>query len=671
MVVLAGCRSPQSYRVEADQAAERLIEEKQLEALGRTQSFGVQRPEIALREKLVREQGLQVSSGVSVGVQEIDAPENWVDDDYLETGRSVQPLGVRLANGTAEGVVRLSLEEALAVAALNSREYQGAKERVFLTALDLDLARDDFRLTAEGGSNAGATADLGTEPEETVGVESGASLGLSRRFKNGVEMAGAIGVDLARLFTLSEGSSLSLFGDASISIPLLRGSGEFIVTEPLTQAERDAVYSIWEFERFKRSFAVRVATSYLNVLSNIDQVNNQEQNYRSLIAAARQLRRLADFGRRPEIEVDQAVQDELQARAGWISAQQNYESALDDFLEVLGLPPDARVELERRELDRLGKAVREVLDIPDASETLAARAAKPAVSADSPIELEEPSRENGGPLELEEERAVGIALTNRLDLRTELGRVWDAQRAVIVSADRLRAELTLLGTASFGERRTLAGADLDDSTSLRPDIANYDALLTLDLPFERTAERNAYRASLVDLEQSVRGVQSLEDVIKSEIREQLRTLLESREGLQIQATAVALAERRVESTRIFLDEGRAATRDLLEAQEALLSAQNALTGALVDYRVAELELQRDMGVLSVDELSQWTEFDASEYGDVVPMRLPRVRAIDVSDEADDGQLESSSEEDGSIDGRVSLGSRHMYAVADTRMERSV
>jgi len=86
----------------------------------------------------------------------------------------------------------------------------------------------------------------------------------------------------------------------------------------------------------------------------------------------------------------------------------------------------------------------------------------------------------------------------------------------------------------------------------------------------------------------VRDVQALEDSIKGDIRDQLRTLLESREGLQIQATAVALAERRVESTRIFLDEGRAETRDLLEAQDDLLSAQNALTSALVDYRVCLL-----------------------------------------------------------------------------------
>ena len=55
--------------------------------------------------------------------------------------------------------------------------------------------------------------------------------------------------------------------------------------------------------------------------------------------------------------------------------------------------------------------------------------------------------------------------------------------------------------------------------------------------------------------------------------------------------------------------GTAETRNgMLEAQEALVSAQDALTAALVDYRVAELELQRDMGVLGVDEKGLWHEY---------------------------------------------------------------
>ena len=131
----------------------------------------------------------------------------------------------------------------------------------------------------------------------------------------------------------------------------------------------------------------------------------------------------------------------------------------------------------------------------------------------------------------------------------------------------------------------------------------------LDLPLERTGEQNAYRNSYISLERSVRDVQALEDQIKLDIRGALRHLLRTRESYRIQAMSVKLARRRVESTSLFLDAGRAEVRDMLEAQESLVQAQNALTSALVNYRIAELELQRDMGVLQVDDEGLWHEYE--------------------------------------------------------------
>jgi outer membrane protein TolC len=138
------------------------------------------------------------------------------------------------------------------------------------------------------------------------------------------------------------------------------------------------------------------------------------------------------------------------------------------------------------------------------------------------------------------------------------------------------------------------------------------------LPLERTAERNDYRNSLISLERAVRNVQILEDRVKLTIRNQLRDMLESRESLNIQAQSVLVAERRVESTELFLEAGKPQTqiRDLLEAQDALLIAQNRLTFAAVSYRIAELELQSDMGLLRVNEKGLFQEYSPEEVNDV-------------------------------------------------------
>jgi outer membrane protein TolC len=221
--------------------------------------------------------------------------------------------------------------------------------------------------------------------------------------------------------------------------------------------------------------------------------------------------------------------------------------------------------------------------------------------------LAAPGREGAGPFEIDRAAAVKLALNNRLDLQVTLGKVYDAQRQVVLASDALGAELTLLGTAQLGEGRSIATARAEDAR-LHSDKGRYSALLTLDLPFERAAEGVAYRNSFITLEQSVRNVQRLENSIKLAVRNKLGDLLESRESLRIQAEAVNIARRRVKSTNMFLEAGRAEIRDLLEAQDALLSTQNGLTSAIVNYRIAELELQRDMGVLKVNEKGLWQEY---------------------------------------------------------------
>ena len=332
---------------------------------------------------------------------------------------------------------------------------------------------------------------------------------------------------------------------------------------------------------------------------------NEEANYRRVIMSVRRSRRLTDSGDMDVIQMDQAVQDELRARNRWILAMQSYERSLDEFKVSLGLPVDARIELDRGELSKLVEVVSEnIVDLSrfviDPNEEVP--------PADAPIELEQPSPEGAGPYEIDRTLATRLALENRLDLRVAQENVFDAQRAVVIFADRLGAELTLFGSASAGDRRSMSSATSDDAR-INLNEAAYSTLLTLDLPLERVAERNDYRNSLIELERSVRNVGSLEDQVKLDVRNRLRALHSTRESLQIQARSVQVAQKRVRSTNMSLEAGRAKIRDILEAQEALLSAQNALTAAVINYRLTELELQRDIGLLKVNEKGLWQEFN--------------------------------------------------------------
>jgi outer membrane protein TolC len=374
------------------------------------------------------------------------------------------------------------------------------------------------------------------------------------------------------------------------------------------------VYAIYNFERFKRTFAVQIASDYLSVLQQLDRVQNSADNYQRVVSSTRRARRLADAGRLPEIQVDQSVQDELRARNSWISAIQAAEQRLDQFKISLGLPTDANIALDSGEFDRLLSSERyaQYLNPTESHE----RSSVPP--ADAPVELVEPSIDDAGPMELPESDAILIALMNRLDLRVAVGQIVDAQRGVAIAADNLRADVTLLGSASLGESRSLGSAGSDDA-QIRTDRGFYSLLLGIDLPLERTAERNSYRNTLIAYEQTVRRLQEIEDSVKLDVRNVLRSLLEARESIRIQAEAVRVAQRRVGSTDLFLQAGRAEIRDLLEAQNSLNAAQDALTNAVVNYRIGELQLQRDLGVLEVSNNGLWMEFDPDAL-DVTALR---------------------------------------------------
>ena len=597
VLIQAGCRSPSEYRMQADGVASDIIAGKQKEAIGKTEPFGIERPSDILRRRLLDEQDLLYSSEASLGTDKLKPIEHWPQEDYPQTASSPD------ANIPIEpnNAIKISLVDALQIGARNSDDYQSRKENVFRAALDLDLERNDFRNIFRAQAESGLTSNTTGDSTVTTFENSG-TVGGTRTLENGIDLSTALAVDLANLLTQGGASSLGLAADTTVSIPLLRGAGRHIVTEPLTQAERDVVYAIWQFERFKRTFAVDVARDYFGVLRQMDGVDNAQENYRSAIASARWSQRLSDAGRVTQIDVDRATQRELEARNGWISAQAQFKNRLDSFKSSIGLPPDARVELDPNDLEQLRERVSTMVEaVIEKTESEATQKTPPA---DAPIELVPPSNEDAGPLEIDESLAMQLALKSRLDLRAAIGSVYDAQRQVVVRADALRAGLTLGAAATF--------ADDDDDGSLSIKGGRYTALLSLDLPLERTAERNAYRNSIINLEQATRDVQLLEDQIKLAILTELRTLLESRESLKIQALSVIVSEKRVRSSTIFLEAGRIEILALLDAQDALLSAQNSLTSAIINYRIAELGLQRDIGLLQVDTSGLWREFSPEE-----------------------------------------------------------
>jgi outer membrane protein TolC len=543
LLLTVACTTPDQHRHRAEADAQRRIQQVQEEWLGQSDPFTIERPADSLRRRMLLDQDLP----------HVDVP---VPSATLPPG------------GEAE--MQLKLEMALMIGAAHSPEYQERKEDIFRAALNLDVEAFAFQNSFSGILSSDVSEDRsGTETER--GVVQSLSLGMSRTLQVGATISSRIMFDLVKLLAMDRDSAYGMMADVTLTVPLLRGAGRRIVTEPLTQAERTVAYAMYTFEQFKRQYAVRVASDYLQVLQQKDRVQNAIDNYDRVEISAARARRLAEAGRLPEIQVDQAQQEELRARERWLSAQSTYERRLDQFKITLGLPADAAVVLDESDLTKLSEWV-----MPQ--EHVAARA------------------------------AIELALEQRPDMALALARVEDAQRGVQVAADELRWNAVLKLSGQAGGRRGI-GTVAQGDARLDPAEGIFGAGLEVEAPWSRRTARNAYRDRFIALERSVREVEVLEDQIKAEVRQSLRTLAQARENIRIQGRAVEVAQRRVDSTELFLQAGRAQIRDVLEAQEALVSARDGFTSAVVTYRVTELELQRDMGVLRVDADGVWTEFD--------------------------------------------------------------
>ncbi len=599
--MLAGCQSAAKHRSEADSAAADIIDQMQREALGRNEPFTIDRPSQTFRQRLMLEQNLPAVGPASYGVDELEEPEHWPnvgEPQPMERTESYMPETV-----DEDGQFVLTLVDALQIAAANSRSYQSEKESVFNTALQLDLERFRFDTTFFGTLQGIFSTDQASNQTGARGTAEG---GFQRQFESGADLSGRLVVDLVRLLSGEGRTSLGLLADGSISIPLLRGAGRHIVTEPRTQAERNVLYALYDFELFKLSFAVQVANQYFSVLQQLDRITNAEASYRRLMLLVERTEALHDKGRTTGIEVDEARQDLLRARDQWIVAQDGYSRQLDQFKMTLGLPSDARIELSTAEFDELmadaelmlGDHVPQVqVEIEENGEDL------------EDLVIPETDPAERGRYELDEDVAIAMAMENRLDLRIAEGDVYDAQRRVIIAADQLRPGLNLTGNATFGERRSGIGSATAPDARLDPSDGFYSLGAQLDMPWSRRSERIAFRQSLIRVEAAVRNFQNIEDNVKLDVRDSLRDLRQQREGYRIQEQALSIAERRVRQTQAFQEVGRADTRDVLIANDALLQAQNSLVNSLVRYRIAELSLQRDLGLLQVDHRGLWNEYE--------------------------------------------------------------
>jgi hypothetical protein len=129
----------------------------------------------------------------------------------------------------------------------------------------------------------------------------------------------------------------------------LRGAGRKVRLETLTQAERNTLYAVRDFARFRKQFWTNVAIDnggYLELLLAVQTIRNNEANLKRQEETYRLYYQLFSGGRASSLELDQFFQSLQTARLLVIQSQTQFDNSLDQFKLTLGLPPRLPIELD-------------------------------------------------------------------------------------------------------------------------------------------------------------------------------------------------------------------------------------------------------------------------------------------------------------------------------------
>lgn len=496
-------------------------------------------------------------AGCSVSYYEKNADKE-VSSILVEKSKFADKGKIRQIPGddTTKETVFLTLKDALILAAKNNREYKTAKEDVYLSALSLTYQRYLYGVQRDASGSINWSSASGKEK-----VSGNLNLSLIKWLAQGAKLSFDAGQYFTKLLTGTKQNTYQNALNLNILQPLFQGAGRLVAQENLVQAERNVVYQIRSFLRYQKNFSVQVAERYFRIILARNNLDNYWKNYQFLRDTRERIEMLAAAGRLSPLQADQARQNEYRAYQQWIQAGNNYKQQEDEFKIFLGLSPENVIVLDTEGLEVFLKKGLTFFQV-------------------------------------DEKNAIEFALLHRLDLMTASDYVYDAERNLGIAKSNLKSKIDFEGNIS-------SATDEKSKFDLEFKQPSYSAEIDFDLPTGRISARNAYKQALINLERKKRDFSLKKENIKLEILQSIRSLQEAYQSYIVQKNSLDLASRRVESTDLMLQAGRATTRDLLEAQESYLQAQNALSSAIVNYIISYLDFLKNTEQLELDNNGVW------------------------------------------------------------------
>jgi len=479
----------------------------------------------------------------------------------------------RAKDETDEDVDVLPLEGALQVAFKNSRTFQTSKETLYSSALELaSLSRGWETVLPTGEVNStgeiirtGKSGPEGGTDSTDRYINADGTYSLTRRLVGGGLLTLGASMDLVTNFLGNSDTQVGSLVEGSFTQPLLRGAWRGLAFEDQHRLVRDFLIDVYEFDRFRQTFAVDIMQKYYAVLTLKDQLENSRTNVKRLRTAYLVTQAMVKGGQLNRTQEDQAEQDLLTAQIALERAILAYSSALDTFKITLGLPISKELKL----------------DYPGALIRL--------------------NKKGPQPLPFAELAATSTSLITDTALLQARADTRDGDKDVEIAADNFNPQLDLELKASA------PGTERAQPARIQTKHHTRNVKLTFNYDLDQIANRDAHRNAMIAKDQARRSLAEAEDTATLNVRNSFRSLKQSGRSFNLQAKSVEIAKRRTTLIAIQRKQGQATTRDVLEAEAALNTSLNGLTTSLVNYTITRLQFLASLGMLSVDLKGELTE----------------------------------------------------------------
>ncbi|MEZ4576898.1 MAG: TolC family protein [Desulfobacterales bacterium] len=185
-----------------------------------------------------------------------------------------------------------------------------------------------------------------------------------------------------------------------------------------------------------------------------------------------------------------------------------------------------------------------------------------------------------------------IAFQNSIEIKSALDSLNERKRAAKIAEHNLLPDLSV-----FVDYTRTGTDDGFNDDLLRLDEDTWRVYLTSSTDFSRTAEKNSYRQSLINVRSAELDLENKKDQLAKDVKNQIDFLEKTRERIAIIEKQINNAMGKLELSRIKFNNGMADNFDMIEAETELHRARLSLLSARINHIIGTYRLRKTIGTL--------------------------------------------------------------------------